>query len=62
LLRSSFEGTNLIPDDILWRKKMGFGAALAGNEDLWFKSSKFENYFERKVRIVLFRLHFLFFI
>jgi asparagine synthase (glutamine-hydrolysing) len=38
LLRKSFEGTNLIPDEVLWREKEAFSDGISSQEDSWFKS------------------------
>jgi len=37
LLRSAFEGTNLLPDEILWRKKEAFSDGCSTIERSWFR-------------------------
>ncbi|XP_061111460.1 asparagine synthetase [glutamine-hydrolyzing]-like [Conger conger] len=36
LLRESFKGLNLIPDDILWRRKVPFSDGVTSNKKSWF--------------------------
>lgn len=52
LLRKSFENTNLLPHDVLWRKKEAFSDGTSSNEDSWFTMVQkyiLENYgFEEK--------------
>lgn len=37
LLRNAFKDTNLLPDDILWRKKEAFSDGVSGTENSWHK-------------------------
>jgi asparagine synthase (glutamine-hydrolysing) len=36
-LRQAFEGTNTIPNDVLWRKKEAFSDGVSGKERSWFE-------------------------
>lgn len=36
LLRDSFKGLNLIPDEILWRRKVGFGEGMMSVKKSWY--------------------------
>ena len=37
LLRKAFAGLNLLPDEILWRKKEAFSDGVSSEENSWFK-------------------------
>lgn len=37
ILRKAFEGTNLIPDDVLWRRKEAFSDGVSPFEQSWFQ-------------------------
>lgn len=47
ILRKSFEDTDLIPRDILWRPKMPFGEGVSSVKRTWF--SILEDYVETQV-------------
>ena len=36
-LRKAFENTNIIPDEVLWRKKEAFSDGVSGKEKSWFE-------------------------
>ena len=36
-LRKAFEGTNIIPDEVLWRKKEAFSDGVSSKEKSWFQ-------------------------
>jgi len=36
-LRQAFEGTGLLPDEVLWRKKEAFSDGISSNEKSWFQ-------------------------
>lgn len=38
LLRDAFKGLNLIPDDILWRRKEAFSDGLTSMKKSWYSS------------------------
>ena len=37
ILRESFNGTGLLPDDVLWRQKEAFSDGVSGKEKSWFE-------------------------
>ena len=37
ILRQSFNNTNLLPDDVLWRQKEAFSDGVSGKEKSWFE-------------------------
>jgi len=37
MLRKAFEGTGLLPDEILWRRKEAFSDGVSSKENSWFK-------------------------
>ena len=46
-LRKAFENTNIIPDEVLWRKKEAFSDGVSGKEKSWFEI--IQEYVEDKV-------------
>ena len=37
MLRKAFEGTGLLPDEILWRRKEAFSDGISSKENSWFQ-------------------------
>ena len=37
MLRKSFEGTGLLPDEVLWRQKEAFSDGVSGKEKSWYE-------------------------
>ena len=52
LLRKSFEGSNLLPEKVLWRNKCAFSDGVSSKENSWHKV--IQNYIDKKVTDVEF--------
>lgn len=48
LLREAFKGLNLIPDEILWRRKEAFSDGLTSTKKSWYTS--LQEHIESEVR------------
>ena len=59
LLRKAFDGTGLLPDEILWRPKLGFSHGVSSKEQTWF--GLLENFAQDKVLSIL-RYLFIYFL
>ena len=51
LIRSSFEKTSLIPNDILWRRKEAFSDGISSIKKSWYEI--LQAHLESKVRMLL---------
>lgn len=49
LLRKSFENTNILPNEVLWRKKEAFSDGTSSNDDSWF--TMIQKYISEKYNI-----------
>jgi len=58
LLRQSFEDSNLLPKEILWRPKEAFSDGIASVKKSWF--SILQDYIDQQVQYHFFPLSFMF--
>ena len=50
LLRKAFENDNLLPKEVLWRKKEAFSDGVSGTEKSWYKV--IQEYVEKQMNLI----------